>query len=422
MRKGTAQLKKRKNIMVTDETIHDELIALRQRVAELEQAAAHHTQTDMAQELRIFYTLVEHAPDAIAVAELEGTITYANPSYRTMYGYGDDIYGMSVLSLIAEEDQEHATEVIGESVTHGTLQTEVMAQRKDGTSFPIQGTSFIIRDENGMPQALASIQRDVTRLKQAEDQLRLAKFSLDRSADSMFWLEPNGQFIYANDSACSTLGYTYTELCTMHISVVAPKFSTEQWATYWDGSKRHTSRIIETHLCRKDGSIFPVEVTISDLEFNGKAYVCASARDITERKLAEEERIALQNSIIETQQDAIRELSSPLIPISAHVVLMPLIGSMDSARAQQVMETLLVGINKHHADTAIIDITGLSLVDMHIADILVQATQAARLLGARVMMTGIGPAMAQTLVHLGVDLSGIHTLSTLQEGIKQALR
>ncbi len=408
--------------MVTDKTIHDELIALRQRVVELEQAAAHNAQADMAQELRIFYTLVEHAPDAIAVAELEGTITYANPSYRAMYGYGNDIYGMSVLSLIAEEDQEHATKVIGESVAHGTLQTEVMAQRKDGTLFPIQGTSFIVRDEQGMPQALASIQRDVTRLKQAEEQLRLAKFSLDRSADSIFWLEPSGQFIYANDSACSTLGYTCAELCTMHISIVAPTFSTEQWATYWHNSNMQSSHIIETHLYRKDGRIFPVEMTTSYLEFNGKAYVCISARDITERKLAEEERIALHNRVIEAQQDAIRELSSPLIPISTHVVLMPLIGSMDTARAQQVMETLLVGINKHNAHTAIIDITGLSLVDTHIADILVRATQAARLLGARVMMTGIGPTMAQTLVHLGVDLSGIDTLSTLQEGIKQALR
>jgi anti-anti-sigma factor len=100
---------------------------------------------------------------------------------------------------------------------------------------------------------------------------------------------------------------------------------------------------------------------------------------------------------------------------------MPLIGTIDSRRAQQVMETLLEGIAQHQADLVILDITGVSVVDTQVAQAFIQAAQAVRLLGAQVMLTGIQPQIAQTLVHLGVDLSNILTRGSLQAGIATAL-
>lgn len=135
----------------------------------------------------------------------------------------------------------------------------------------------------------------------------------------------------------------------------------------------------------------------------------------------EQERLALQNQLIEAQRAAIRELSTPLIPISDHIVVMPIIGTIDSGRAQQIMETLLEGIARHHSDVAILDITGVQVVDTQVANALIRAAQAVKLLGARVILTGIRPQIAQTLVQLGVDLRGITTHSTLQAGIAAAL-
>jgi anti-anti-sigma regulatory factor len=123
-----------------------------------------------------------------------------------------------------------------------------------------------------------------------------------------------------------------------------------------------------------------------------------------------------------TQAAALAELSTPLIPISEAVMVMPLIGSVDARRAQQVLETLLEGIGRTGADVAILDITGVPVVDTMVANGLIQAAQAARLLGATVMLTGIRPEVAQTLVGLGVDLRGIVTHSTLQSGIAAVLR
>lgn len=129
-----------------------------------------------------------------------------------------------------------------------------------------------------------------------------------------------------------------------------------------------------------------------------------------------------RQQIILSQQAALRELSTPLIPLSDEVLLMPLIGMIDALRAQQILETLLQGMTDHRAKTVIMDITGVQIVDTHVANALIQAAQAVRLLGARVVLTGIRPEVAQTLVGLGVDLGTIVTYSSLQSGIANTLR
>lgn len=133
-----------------------------------------------------------------------------------------------------------------------------------------------------------------------------------------------------------------------------------------------------------------------------------------------EERQRLQEEIIQAQQMTLAELSTPLVPITDNVLVMPLIGAMDSRRAQLVVETLLSGIQTTRGRVVIIDITGVPVVDTAVANTLVKAAQAAKLLGARTLITGIRPEVAQTLIGLGVDLT-METPGTLQNGIALAL-
>jgi rsbT co-antagonist protein RsbR len=142
--------------------------------------------------------------------------------------------------------------------------------------------------------------------------------------------------------------------------------------------------------------------------------VVSTFTDISARKLAED--------TVRAQAEALAQLSTPLIPISDEVVVMPLIGIMDARRAEQVITTLLSGITERRAVIALIDITGVTTVDVQVANTLILAARAVRLLGAEVVLTGIRPSVAQTLVGLGVDLEGIMTLGTLQSGIAYALR
>jgi rsbT co-antagonist protein RsbR len=129
----------------------------------------------------------------------------------------------------------------------------------------------------------------------------------------------------------------------------------------------------------------------------------------------------MQQEIIQAQETRLQELSTPLLPLTSGVLAMPLIGTIDAVRVEQILSTLLEGVVTYQAHTVLLDITGVQVVDTQIAQALMRTAQAVRLLGARIILTGISPSIAQTLVHLGVDLSEIMTRSTLQEGIAQVL-
>lgn len=118
----------------------------------------------------------------------------------------------------------------------------------------------------------------------------------------------------------------------------------------------------------------------------------------------------------------IQAMGTPLIPVAEGIVVLPLIGHMDSQRAQSIMENLLAGIAAHQASVVLIDITGLPTVDTMVANALLQAARAAGLLGAQVMLVGIRPEVAQTIVNLGIDMAGISNFASLQTGIEAALR
>jgi len=142
--------------------------------------------------------------------------------------------------------------------------------------------------------------------------------------------------------------------------------------------------------------------------------------------LAEQERMladqqAIQEQLIATQQQAIRELSTPLIPLADRLVVMPLVGTIDQARAGQILETLLQGISAQQAAVAILDVTGIRNVDEGVASALLKTAHAARLLGTEVVLTGISPDVARTLVEIGADLGDVTTHGTLQAGVAHAM-
>jgi rsbT co-antagonist protein RsbR len=127
--------------------------------------------------------------------------------------------------------------------------------------------------------------------------------------------------------------------------------------------------------------------------------------------------LATKEKIITDQQEAIRELSLPVLQVREELLIIPLVGMIDSTRARQLIETLLAAIRDKRARGVVVDVTGVPVVDTAIANTLVQVCDAARLMGAVVVITGISPDMAQTLVGLGARLPATETLVDLQEGI-----
>ena len=126
--------------------------------------------------------------------------------------------------------------------------------------------------------------------------------------------------------------------------------------------------------------------------------------------------------VIREQQEAIRELSTPVLQVRDRLLILPIIGMLDSQRARQLTEQLLGAIQANRARVVVIDITGVAAIDLVVANHLVQTVEAARLMGASTIITGLSSKIAQTLVDLGVDLAMMKTVGDLQGGLEEAER
>jgi rsbT co-antagonist protein RsbR len=126
--------------------------------------------------------------------------------------------------------------------------------------------------------------------------------------------------------------------------------------------------------------------------------------------------------VIRQQQEAIRELSTPVLQVRERLLILPIIGVLDGQRARQLTEQLLRGIRMNRAKVVVIDITGVPTIDSTVANHLVQTVDASRLMGANVIITGLSPEIAQTLVTLGVELGKVNAVGDLQGGIEEAER
>lgn len=152
----------------------------------------------------------------------------------------------------------------------------------------------------------------------------------------------------------------------------------------------------------------------------------AEAKRQKERALARAEAaksdLEAKLETIEMQQAAIRELSTPIIEVWTGVLCLPVVGVVDSQRSAEMTETLLEMIVSKQARTAIVDITGIDVMDTKTADHFIKMARAVRLLGAECVISGINPGIAQTLTHIGVDLTGVRTMRNLRDALQFHLR
>lgn len=379
--------------------------------------------TDLKQqeeELRTFKLLVENAPDGIGIADNNLVLTYTNPAFAAMLGYSS-LVGMMVPAITHPDDLEKLRAIVQQVTQGGAPRETIRYVRSDGSIVTVQASALALHDEHGNVIGYASINRDITEQLRAEESLRASeqrhRALLHAIPDLMFLLSPDGVFLDYKADSSGDLILPPEAFLNKKVSEVLPPQLAELTLSCMEALKR--TREMQT---------YEYQVVIDDQLRDFEARMVFSnndilvlSRDVTKQKRAERERQAMQEQIIQAQQAALRELSTPLMPIADGVVAMPIIGAIDTMRAQQIMEALLQGIAEHSADIAILDITGVKVVDTQVAGALIRAAQAARMLGARVVLTGISPEIAQTLVHIGAEMREMVAKPTLQQGIAYAL-
>ncbi len=416
---------------------HGELAALRARVSKLEQV-----ERDLRAELRRVYLMQEAAPYLIHVRDpVEQRRLYENRSLARELGYAKDdagLGGLDAFTTLAHPDDkarilEQLNGIQGGLASDMTENTEIEARlrKADGSWCWLTRRDIVLeRDGAGTPRQVMSAIHDITGQKQREaeqrrqaDDLSVSKRLVDNALDGITLTAMSGEVVYANLAFKTMSGFGDRAIGRELTDFYSPEsftlLSTEVLpALTQDGAWRGVLKIR-----RPDGSEWMGQTSAFVLsspagEPTGMA---AFFRDITEQLRYEQETLA-QMQVIQAQQAALRELGTPLIPIADGVIAMPLVGTIDRERAQQILETLLCALGEKHAAVAILDITGVKSVDGEVAAALVRVAQAARLLGADVVLTGIRPVVAQALVELDTELRGLVTCGTLQSGIAYALK
>ncbi|MFZ2035688.1 MAG: PAS domain S-box protein [Dehalococcoidales bacterium] len=256
-----------------------------------------------------------------------------------------------------------------------------------------------------------------------------ARSLLEASLDPLVTISPEGKITDVNEAVVKVTGMSRKDLVGSDFS----NYFTEPDKAR-DGYKRVFAAGFVTDypltIRHKDGHVVEVLYNASvyrDAKGN-VAGVFAAARDITAQKRVEAELAktnqALQGEIEERRraEQAILELSTPVLQLREGLLILPIIGILDSQRARQLTEQLLNSIRDNRAKVAVVDITGVAAVDSKVANHLLQTAEAARLMGAIVILTGLSPEVAQSLVSIGVDLGRLITAGDLRGGVIEADR
>lgn len=239
--------------------------------------------------------LVDSIPEAIYGIDLQGNCTFCNPSCLQLLGYErpEDLLGKDMHTLIhhslpdgtpfpVEQCRVYEAFRSGEG-TH--IDNEVL-WRSDGTCFAAEYWSHPIHRGGRVIGAVVTFV-NITERKRAEKELRLTQSSLENASDALFWVDPRAHFVYVNEAACRSLERSREDLLSLSVPDVDPLFTKEVWEPFWEQCKARGSMTFESQNKRKQGRLFPVEVTANYLEFDGQEYIFAFVRDITERRVLE---------------------------------------------------------------------------------------------------------------------------------------
>jgi rsbT co-antagonist protein RsbR len=336
-------------------------------------------------------------------------------------GYpASEAVGEPITLLYTDGDvaSRRATSDLRTATEKGRHESRGWLVRRDGSRFWASMTLSPLRGDTGPGQGYLAMIRDLTESRSQE----LALLSIEQMVDAItdyevIRLDNEGVILSWNEGARRLKGYEQDEIVGRHASV----FYTEQDVQSGVLEKEldtavRTGRVeTEGWRVRKDGSQFWCNMIMGPIRDAAGELVgfVRVGRDLTDQRE--------QARLVQRQRDEILELSTPVIQVWDNVLVLPVIGTLDSVRAARLTEALLERIALIQAEVVILDISGVPAIDTDVAQHLLRTVEAARLMGTTSILSGVRPETAQAIVHLGIDLGALRSRNSLKDALQLAL-
>lgn len=250
---------------------------------------------DLRESERLFTTLLDNLPGMVyrCANNPDWTLEFASQAILQLTGRpaGDFLEGRLHWGDISHpEDQAAVWNSVQAAVNdRRPYQLEYRIRHADGSMKWVWEQGRGVFDGRGRLVSLEGYVMDITERVQAKEKLEFTQFAIDNCGDPAFWLDPDDRFIYVNDAACRSLGYTGEELLLLTVFDIDPSLPRDSGPEFWRQIKQQGYIEMESVHRRKDGNIFPVSIHATHLNFNENDYACSFVRDITERKKSEDE-------------------------------------------------------------------------------------------------------------------------------------
>lgn len=364
----------------------------------------------------------------------EGQILDANPHFIAIMGYPlDELKGKHYDILLSPDEAQSATyDTFWETLRSGTSQeSEFHLLDKQGRDIWIRGACSPVLDAEGQLTRIIIYAMDLTGQKQLtasfEGQLNALSRVMGKVEFSL-----DGTILDANPRFLDIVGYRLEELKGQHHRLlVDPDYAqSADYRTFWETLRR--GEFLAGEFCRlgKQGQEVWIQGSYNPvLDLNGKpSKIVKFATDITAQV---EQHRQLKLAMVEAEEAArvreelhksLQEMSTPVTPIWDGILLLPLVGIIDSMRTADVMNKSLTKIAETRARVFVLDIAGVATVDTGVANQLIKITKATQFMGCEAIISGVSPAIARTMVELGVSVGDVRTTATLRDAFEIALK
>jgi PAS domain S-box-containing protein len=295
-------------MQLTDQNIHDDMqtffvyagVMLDNEISNYSQLAEAHRLLQDSETL--YRTLFNQSPDGIVLWGVPAIHPLQfNTAAHTLLGYSrEEFASLTVSDFEATKNAAAQADVLETLRRERTVTFESVHRTKVGDRHSMLISLQMI--ELAGRQMILAVHRDINELKESTRTLELYRYALDNARDSIYLLQRDARFLYVNQAACETLGYTRQEFLTMHVFDIDPDFPPEVWATHWENLKKMDTLRIESRHRASDGRLIPVEIGIRIFTFEGVEYLLSAARDLTERRQFEAERLHLEQQLLHAQK------------------------------------------------------------------------------------------------------------------------